>query len=144
MNMDQPWGMPNVGCYYAGGSLRGNRVKEGACCVVCGEPLPNSHHEPPIGSCGVETLRTKYGIFVLTPALIALCGSGTTGCHGARHEGKLKIEWVWDSEEGREAWFSGELLAHSLSNHDERLFEFGHYEISVEGKRKVVVRDGRS
>lgn len=55
-------------------------------CVVCGRPATNKHHEPPKGIGGIG----KKGI---EPPVISLCGSGTTGCHGMRHAGKIKFRW---------------------------------------------------
>lgn len=67
-------------------------------CVVCGRPATNLHHEPPkglgvIGKKGIE------------PPVLSLCGSGTTGCHGMRHAGILKLKnergkWYWQRNNG--------------------------------------------
>ena len=67
----------------------------GDCCVVCGRYKANKHHEPPKGTGGK---RAWEG------ALISLCGSGVTGCHGLRHAGKLELAfddekgWMWKGE----------------------------------------------
>ena len=69
----------------------------GTCCIVCGRYGTNRHHEPPKGLGGE---RAWHG------SLLALCGSGTTGCHGLRHAGRLKLEWrnerwMWRGENSR-------------------------------------------
>lgn len=60
-------------------------------CIVCGRPHPNLHHMPPIGS----GRRSEW-----KGALLALCGSGTTGCHGAFHAGELELRYM----DGRWHW----------------------------------------
>ena len=125
-------GMPHIGCTYAGDDAKATRVIDGAVCAACGQPARNAHHEPPLGMGGAMrgwTLRTEWGLFVLKPALIALCGSGTTGCHGARHKGLLRFRWEWDDEDAEAAWWSGWLLAHGYQPHDRRLLEYGHWRI---------------
>lgn len=69
----------------------------GSCCIVCGRFGANRHHEPPKGT---GTWRTWNG------SLLSLCGSGTTGCHGLRHAGRLELEWrggrwMWRGESSR-------------------------------------------
>ena len=63
----------------------------GDCCIVCGKWGVNVHHEPPKGLGGEKSWDGS---------LLALCGSGTTGCHGLRHAGRLKLEW----RRGRWMW----------------------------------------
>ena len=67
-------------------------------CVWCGKPASNLHHEPPKGLGGTKSHR----------AVISLCGSGTTGCHGLRHAGR--VEFGYDAEAGRwyGRWSGGE------------------------------------
>ena len=65
-------------------------------CIVCGKPHPNLHHMPPIGS----GRRSAW-----KGAMLALCGSGTTGCHGAFHAGILELRyfdgaWWWKGKAG--------------------------------------------
>ena len=64
-------------------------------------------------------------------ALIALCGSGTTGCHGKRHVGKVEITWEWFDEADAERWWSGELLSHGYAPHDPMLYELGRWRIET-------------
>ena len=125
-------GMPHVGCRYIGEGARSTVVLKGAPCACCGRPATNAHHEPPIGQGGAMrgwTLRTPRGLFVLRPALIALCGTGAKGCHGRRHAGLVRCRWVWTDEAAEAAWWSGELLSHGFAPHDARLLEFGRWEV---------------
>ena len=60
-------------------------------CIVCGGPRQSVHHIPPIG-----TGRRAAWV----GALLGLCGSGTTGCHGLWHHGELELRfacggWMW-------------------------------------------------
>lgn len=97
---------PSVGASYAGRSVRSNRLDEGARCAVCGRPATNAHHEPPVGMGGGRARLALNGV-AMRPALIALCGSGTTGCHGKVHSGALRLEWAFDSDEEEELWWRG-------------------------------------
>lgn len=128
------FGMPHVSAYYRNGNVNSNAFEHDAACAVCGGMATNSHHEPPKGAASTFTLFTRWGAFPLRPALIAVCGSGTTGCHGERHSGKLRFRWVWDDEEAEVLWWDGYLLAHGYQPHDERLWAFGHWEIMRNGK----------
>ena len=123
------FGMPHHMAFYTSGDR--HSLQAGATCLVCGRPAESAHHEPQKGMGGQTwTLRTPKGAFVLRPALIALCGSGTTGCHGKRHSGLLRIEWVWDDPAWEEAWFSGEVLSMGVRPHSPELLGFGHWEAS--------------
>lgn len=76
----------------------------GDCCIVCGRyrgfktPKGGAHHEPPKGTGGAKAWKG---------ALLSLCGSGTTGCHGLRTAGKLELQfddeagWMWRGESSR-------------------------------------------
>ena len=66
-------------------------------CIVCGSYPVNHHHIPPIGS-------GRRGSW--QGALLALCGSGTTGCHGLWHHGDLELRfmdgrWMWRGMDSR-------------------------------------------
>jgi len=75
------------------------RDMTGDCCVVCGRFGANTHHEPPKGLTGKRHWKG---------ALVSLCGSGVTGCHGLRHANRLQlafddqIGWIWRGESSRE------------------------------------------
>ena len=123
------YGMPHLGCRYEGGGVDATALEDGARCAVCGKagrPM-NCHHEPPRGRGGTFLLCTPMGRFVLRPALIALCGSGTTGCHGDRHNRLFSVRWEWDSDEWAGRWWGGWFLSHGYRPHDPRLFGYGRY-----------------
>ena len=78
------------------------------------------------------------GVVVLLPALIDLCGSGTTGCHGAFHSRLMVPEWRWDDDESARAWWSGELLAHGYPTNSPRLYELGRWVFAGPGGEAEV------
>ena len=121
------YGMPHLGAYYARDDTDSNRLRHWSVCACCGAKATNSHHEPPKGKGSNFLLIGEWGQFVLKPALIALCGSGTTGCHGMRHSGLLRIRWHWLTDENEEKWWSGYWLAHGYKPNDPKLFELGGY-----------------
>lgn len=127
------YGMPHLGCEYLADDVNRYRALPESRCAVCGRPHPNAHHEPPRGKGRNFLLSTPMGQFVLKPALIALCGSGTTGCHGDRHGGRLKIRWEWDSDEYAEQWWDGTWLS-KYEPHSPRLFDLGRYVFERDGK----------
>ena len=139
------YGMPHIGCAYSGSSMSSTMwTGEHMKCAACGQTAMSGHskhHEPP-RSKGTFLLRTKLGQHLLRPALIDLCGSGTTGCHGDRHNGLLKITWEWDCDEDEEKWWSGWYLAHGFRQHDPRFFEHGCYLFTRDGRTKVYRSDG--
>lgn len=124
----QKFGMPNIGAHYIGGGVRSTRLDEDALCAFCRRPAANAHHVPNVGMGGRNKGFTLHGHW-LRPALIALCGSGTTGCHGECHGGLMRIEWAWDSDEYAEAWWSGELL-YRYGPANPKLYELGGWEIT--------------
>lgn len=133
------YGMPHFMAYYASKSVASNRLEYNARCIVCGRRATNSHHHPPRGTAAKFTLYGQE----LKPALLAVCGSGTTGCHGLIHSGKVKIRWTWDSHEAEKAWFSGRYFAEGVNPHDEILYKLGHWEVSVtdgHGRRTKNIR----
>lgn len=124
-------GMPHIGAHYTSG-LR-YEMDDGAPCAVCGRPATNCHHVVPKGMGGgskVFTLQTPMGVFPLKSPLFALCGSGTTGCHGDFHQHFLTAKWVWDDPEFGRMWWSGELLSHGIAPHDAQLLDMGSWSIS--------------
>lgn len=127
----QKFGMPNAGAHYAGRGVRTNRLDEEALCAYCRRPATNAHHVPSVGM-GARNATFRLHGYELRPALIALCGSGTTGCHG----GLMRIDWVWDSDEYARAWWSGELLR-EYGAASAMLYEFGGWEIARLGIGKV-------
>ena len=136
------YGMPHLGCFYEGEGVNSHKREADALCTICGKPADNAHHEPPKGTAPLFVLKTGWGAFLLKPALIALCGSGTTGCHGDRHNGRYEFRWEWKSAEYAEKWWSGWFLAHGYDPHDPRLYEFGHWEIKDKKTRRLLYRSG--
>ena len=123
------YGKPHIGAHYAGGGVRSHKKDDFACCAICGRPVGSVHHNPPLSKGHMFLLRTKWGQFVHKPALIALCGSGTTGCHDGFHGGaRYRAHWVWDCDEYAEMWWSGEFLK-SMRPHDPRLYKYGRWVI---------------
>lgn len=134
----QSYGMPHIGAHYWKDNVNSYHRDDNTCCI-CGRKATNVHHHPQKGKATSFTLSTEYGIFVLKPALFALCGSGTTGCHGLIHNKKVSIQWKWDSKAYQELWFSGYLLSHGIIPHSPKLFEYGCWLIG-DDKSKVEYR----
>lgn len=139
------FGKPHIGASYAKRDVRSNRLDSFATCAVCGGEAMSSHHEPPLGMGGRNRqflLSTPAGDFTLRPALIALCGSGTTGCHGDRHNSLrvLRFRWVWDRGYYQEQWWNGYLLTHGYEPHDPGLYEFGYWQLTRDGVPFKAIR----
>lgn len=130
----EKFGKPCVGAHYAGRGVRANRLDADARCAVCGATATNSHHEPPVGMGGRNARFTLHGT-ELRPALIALCGSGTTGCHGMVHGGLLRIEWEWDDDRHAAAWWRGDLLGMG-----DGLYEMGAWAVYGRGGLIKTIR----
>lgn len=128
-------GMPHQGAYYLNQTGDAHKIENGMHCVSCRvEMASNAHHEPSKGMGGGKRL-TIYGK-LLRPSLHALCGFGnSSGCHGLRHSGDLKIRWVWNDQDSMRAWWEGELFELGIEPHDPRLFDYGGWE--YESRKKV-------
>lgn len=128
------YGKPHIGAHYEGAKMGGNRLNDGARCAVCMRPATNSHHQPP-RSKGVFLFQGSNGLVMsLRPALVALCGMGNvSGCHGRAHHHDLCITWEWDSDEARQAWWSGELLTR-YEPHSPELYRYGCWCFEQDGK----------
>lgn len=121
INRELFYGLPHIRCHYAGKSVNSNRLDPEAMCVCCGRPAHGSHHFPPKGTCPI---RHREGM-VLRPALFAVCGSGTTGCHGGWHGGaRYTAYWKWDSPEYENQWRDGTLLRR-YGEHSPELYLYG-------------------
>lgn len=123
------YGKPHLHAVYTGSGIGSHRVDDGAMCAICRRPATNAHHVPP-RSKGTFTLTAPDGSsWVLRPALFALCGSGTTGCHNGFHgAARFVPEWVWDSDADAEMWWSGEILR-CVGPHDEAIYGYGSWAI---------------
>lgn len=132
----QKFGMPNAGAHYEGRGVRSNRLDEDARCAFCRRPATNAHHVPAVGM-GARNAKFSLHGYALRPALIALCGSGTTGCHGECHSGRMRIEWVWDREKYARDWWSGDLLR-EFGPGSPMLYDYGHWELWRDGAGKVL------
>ena len=117
------YGMPHIGCEYVGSRYRMTQDY----CAVCGMRATNCHHIVPRGLGETIRLETPKGTWEMRSPLIALCGTGTTGCHGRFHAGLLKARWVWDGDY-EDAWWDGSLLA-EIEPHDPLLYAYGRWEI---------------
>lgn len=107
VNRDMLYGLPHIDCKYTGKSVNSNRLIDDAMCVCCGKMATNAHHYPPKGT---APTRHRNG-YELRPALFAVCGSGTTGCHDGWHGGaRYEAWWQWDEPEYECQWEDGKLL----------------------------------
>lgn len=115
------FGKPNIDARYLSDNV--NSYSHSGNCFVCGKRATNAHHCPPKRK-GLLVLNGH----ILKPSLIALCGSGTAGCHGMVHNGKIKINWKWFNDEYARIWWEGEMLE-KYEPHSEELYQFGEWEI---------------
>lgn len=117
-------GKPHVGARYLfNEGVNRYTMDLGTPCSVCGKSATNVHHQPNKGRGRILILNGH----MLRPALFALCGSGTTGCHGKIHQQKLKIVWRWTSEEYAREWWEGGLLE-EVKPHSEELYNYGFWD----------------
>lgn len=124
------YGKPHYKAFYTGKTIKQYRMEDGAICMCCGHKATNVHHVPALSKGHVFNLRTDCGIFALRPALFALCGSGTTGCHNDFHGGARFIpQWKWFDDEYARAWWSGEILR-EIDAHSPELYEYGRWVIT--------------
>ena len=135
------YGMPHIGARYRSDYIRSHELVENeegwTPCAICGRPAGSIHHLPPISAS-------------MKPALVALCGNGTMGCHGMVHSGKADIQWAFDSEAYEAVWFQGWFLSHGidgymqtrdgnltvrpLAAHSAQLYRIGRWKITVNGR----------
>ena len=149
------YGLPHIGATYIPGWTKKKRNYDRVsdmCQVCCQARATSTHHIIPIGMGGrqsakriaidrafcesyssvqaPEIISTSMGNFEVYTPLIAVCGTGTIGCHGDFEEHRIRIEWVWRDELCKTLWESGWILSHGYQPNSERLFEFGYYRIS--------------
>lgn len=94
------YGKPHLGARYTGVTAY---EPTQARCAVCGRRASNCHHVARRSWGKTFRLVTPNGVWELRSPLFALCGSGTTGCHGKFHDGGLRAEWVWRTGAAEEA-----------------------------------------
>ena len=129
------FGLPHIGAKYRGDTSGRQYDYTSDTCAVCGKPATNIHHIVPRG---VGTVYHHPSGFILLSPLIALCGSGTTGCHNGFHGGaSLKIRWEWIKPEYEALWWSGELLKR-YGEHSKKIYRFGYWVISGQGFEKEI------
>ena len=121
------YGKPHIGAYYRNYSINSHTAEDGAMCI-CGKPATNVHHHPPKSRGHYLSMIVGTDRIKLRPALIALCGSGTQGCHGEVHQKKIRITWEWNDKESAEAWWKGELLK-EFEPHSPELFNYGRWKM---------------
>ena len=120
------YGLPNAGVSF---TRKGYRLDK-PWCVVCGKPSQTCHHIVPRHNGLLYKRDTEHGTFILRSPLIALCGSGTTGCHNDFHGGaRLHIRWVWDEPEFAKAWEDGSLLKEFGPDNPQALYHYGQWQI---------------
>lgn len=140
-NIAECYGKPHIMARWTGSGMKAYEHMDGLCPLCHRSMVTNTHHQP---DRHIFNLRTGMGIFVLRPALFGLCGSGTTGCHGLIEANLMKVEWVWDSDDYREQWWSGYTLSHSAENgivpHSRLLYLQGCWRFTMDG-HEVEVRD---
>ena len=134
------YGKPHVLAAYTGDGVGSYRHADAPCPICHCRMISNTHHIPDRRT---FDLRTPLGVWPgLRPALIGLCGSGTTGCHGRVERGEVAIEWQWVDADAADDWRSGRMLAGlgryaGIAPHSERLYRYG-------GWRVTDVRTGAS
>lgn len=135
------YGKPCVGAEYT--DRRGGYRRTSDTCCVCGRPAQSCHHAAPRSLGKTFTLVTPRGTHELRSALLALCGSGTTGCHDGFHGGARYVaRWVWDDEECEREWWCGLLLA-IHAPHSPALYGYGRWEIEDRLTGRVAtIREG--
>lgn len=125
INREMLYGLPHLDCRYTGESVNSHKLNDDAMCVCCGLPATNAHHYPPKGT---APTRKRHG-FILKPALFAVCGSGTLGCHNDWHGGARYVaDWGWDEPQFKDQWESGELLER-YGPHSMELYKLGCWTI---------------
>lgn len=126
----EKFGKPCIGAHYTGRTAHDYTLEECARCAICGRPATNAHHEPHLGMGGRNSrfvLNADNESMPLLPSLIALCGSGTTGCHGLVHSGRYKIAWEWFEDRFERDWWDGKMLC---IVQDPELYDFGQWVIT--------------
>lgn len=120
------YGKPHIGAEYTGKTSYERLIDF---CPICGLFATNTHHLSPKSTSKVFTLQGKKAAYPLRTALIALCGSGTMGCHSKFHKHHFEAYWHWYGTEYAKSWWNGEMLE-SIEPHSPDLYEFGYWQIT--------------
>ena len=106
-------------------------------CAACGTSHGKFevHHEPPRSN-GSLLLISKWGRFVVKPALVCLCKR----CHTDRTEKRLKIDWEWDTPEDEELFWNGWYMSHGYEEHSEMFWGHGKVVLARENQRWEIRR----
>ena len=125
-NVAECYGKPHFLCEYTGSGVNGTRLFDGARCMTCGRMATNAHHWPPKRT--ASTFTRNDGI-TLRPALFAVCGHGTTGCHDGWHGGaRFRALWLWDSDEYARRWWESN-WPDEIGHHSSELYLYGCWEV---------------
>lgn len=116
------FGAPHFMARYTGSGYGSYKRDPDAVCFVCGRPATETHHAP---YRDYFALRTKWGTFVLKPALVALCRE----CHEDIEHSRKHLVWVWNSDEIERMWWSGYILSHGYKPHSEHLYKLGRWTV---------------
>ena len=123
----EAYGKPHFLCTYTGKSVNATKMFDGATCMCCGKLATNAHHWPPKGT--APTFTWHQDGRKLRPALFAVCGTGTMGCHDGWHGGaRFRALWRWDSDEYARDWWEGDMLE-KLGEHSNALYRYGCWEL---------------
>ena len=135
------YGKPHIGAFYYNANVKSHALADDYVpCACCGKPATNVHHDPPLRyGHSFKFWNAAMGCHQqLRPALLALCGSGTTGCHNGFHGGaRYSLRWVWDYPEAEARWWGGDLLT-ILEPHSVGLYQFGHWEIEDRATGRTI------
>ena len=127
------YGKPHVGARYVGNRYELTAER----CGICGRQATNCHHIVP-RRCGDFALVTPRGTWRLRSPLIALCGSGTTGCHDGFHgAARFVPRWVWDNIQFEQQWWDG-LLLKLFPPHHPGLYDYGRWEIEDRDTGRII------
>lgn len=125
------FGMPHAGARYTGrGVARYARTQDE--CAICGARGQSVHHTASRGL-GERVMETPNGDHLLRPALMLLCGTGTTGCHGDIEDGRMSVRWEWYDPADAERWADGSLLC-LFGPHDPGLYDLGRWVVERRGE----------
>ena len=135
-DMAHQWacGLPHVGAIYTGKGYKRTSDR----CAICGRPATNVHHLCGRGEHSYVTMQGDS--FKMRSALMLVCGSGVTGCHGKLHSHELEVSWVWNTPLYGQLFENGQLFDYSLEPHSPDWFDYGFYVVK---DRSGVIKEIR-